>query len=338
MIITTANHKSGRMASLKTKLLPIIVPARGIDGSLWAEDAVAAMQAVGCSFEGPLDGPLMRAPANGIGDFMQRGLRSSELTQLLRRFLDLEDPAPGCQDEVVSSHSMKATLLAWSARYGLSPQTRSMLGRHSSCLSETFAIYSRDLACAPVAELQGMIDSICNGDFRPDERRSEFFRSATAGDEPCGESLVKREYDDVHVVDSDIETVDEPLVAPPEGGSFPPPRGEADGADSPLAGSSHDCDVASDVDSESSTIGSHDESSANSDAVEPPARVKRFRARIPQDESWYVHSKSHLIHRCTGEMQNMVRLLVCGKRLTEAYVRCTEATAWNTLCRSCNRR
>ena len=35
VVITTCNHKSGRMAALETRLLPIIVPARGLDGSIW---------------------------------------------------------------------------------------------------------------------------------------------------------------------------------------------------------------------------------------------------------------------------------------------------------------
>ena len=91
-------------------------------------------------------------------------------------------------------------------------------------------------------------------------------------------------------------------------------------------------------DSDSSSSGSDALSSDHSDVAEPPARVKRFRARIPKEESWYVHSKSHLIHRFDGTRHNTMRFLVCGKVLTDAYALCTEATAWNTLCRSCNRR
>ena len=123
------------------------------------------MQEAGHVFQNPIDGPLMHAPANGFGDFMKRGLRSSEVSAFLRKTLNLEEPVKGSVFEVVSSHSLKATLLAWCARYGLSPQTRSMLGRHSSCLAETLAIYSRDLVCAPVVELQGVIDAIYNGSF-----------------------------------------------------------------------------------------------------------------------------------------------------------------------------
>ena len=93
--------------------------------------------------------------------------------------------------------------------------------------------------------------------------------------------------------------------------------------------------LVSDSDSSSSS------SAASSDDPETAAaqpRVKRFRARIPDREEWFVHSKSHLVHRFNGDSHNDVKFLVCGKRLTDSYSRCTEATAWNTLCKSCNRK
>ena len=91
-------------------------------------------------------------------------------------------------------------------------------------------------------------------------------------------------------------------------------------------------------DSDSSTDSSGCLSSDDSDLVEPPPKVKRFRARIPEGQRWYVHSKSHLVHRFDGDDHNGLRFLVCGKRLTEAFTLCTEASAWNVLCKSCNRR
>ena len=142
VVITTSCHKSGRLASLKTRLMPIVIPARGVDGKVWTAAAIEVMRDAGCLLENPIDGPLMCALMNGHGDFMKRGLRSSEVSRILRRFLGLDEPAACCQSEIVSSHSLKATMLSWCARYGLTPQTRSLLGRHTSCLNQTFAIYS----------------------------------------------------------------------------------------------------------------------------------------------------------------------------------------------------
>ena len=351
VVITTCNHKSGRMAALKTKLLPIVIPARGVDGSIWPQEALDAMQEAGHVFQNPIDGPLFHAPANGFGDFMKRGLRSSEVSAFLRKTLNLEEPVKGSDIEVVSSHSLKATLLAWCARYGLSPQTRSMLGRHSSCLAETFAIYSRDLVCAPVAELQGVVDAIYNGSFFPDDQRSGFFRPQSSNavlpqnvkSEPlvCDGviSVCSSQYEP-SVTDLDIQVeAHSPDPAGLKGGGLDctSPKGAGvtgEGHGNP----GHDSAHVDGEDSDSSSSGSDALSSDHSDVADPPARVKRFRARIPEEESWYVHSKSHLIHRFNGTRHNTTRFLVCGKILTDAYALCTEATAWNTLCRSCNKR
>ena len=338
VFITTSHHKSGRMASLKTKLL-------------WPQDALDAMQDAGCVFQNPIDGPFMRAPAHGFSDFMKRGLRASEASSALRKFLNLDEPAPGSDAEIVSSHSLKATLLAWCARFGLSPQTRSMLGRHSSCLAETFAIYSRDLVGAPVTEPQGVIDAVHNGSFFPDDQRSGFFKApkdlrptpptvkVEPGDDGHGASVCSSPYEPSIAEGSD--QVDSSAVMCVNDAQFGLPgdgvgnatnnfgiRGQNDSQ--PLHGD--------DEDSDSSSSGSDSLSSDHSVVADPPARVKRFRARIPKDESRYLHSKSHLIHRYDGTCHSAMRFLVCGKLLTDAYALCTEATAWNTLCRSCNRR
>ena len=326
VIITTCNHKSGRMASLKTRLLPIVVPARGVDGSIWPSKALAVISEAGCPTRSFNEGPLLPAPANGFGDFMQRGLRSSEVSKMLRTFLGIEGLSKDGTEEVVSSHSLKATMLAWAARFGLSPQTRSLLGRHTSCLNETFAIYSRDLACAPVAELQKMIDAIHTGTFSPDGERSTFFKPQTH--EPHHENLVavKEETvaDDGFIFISDSEC-NEPID-----------EGERlTHVDAPTA---TDGDALFNGGSDSDSSSSEASSSDGSDAVVMQPRVKRFRAKIPDHESWYVHAKSTLVHRFNGDEHNDVKFLVCGKRLTAAYSPCTEATAWNTLCKSCNRK
>ena len=324
VIITTCNHKSGRMAALKTRLLPIVVPARGVDGSIWASTALKVISEAGCPTRNFDEGPLLPAPSNGFGDFMQRGLRSSEVSKMLRTFLGTNSDVRPDSDEIVSSHSLKATLLAWAARFGMTPQTRSLLGRHTSCLNETFAIYSRDLACAPVAELQRMIDAIHDGSFSPDGERSTFFRANADDAEKDKEVQVKLEGPG----DGDFILISDSECNGPVGSgesavdkTVEPPGGEL-GVDS------------SESDSSSSDAGS----SGCSDVELAQPRVKRFRARIPLDESWHVHRKSNLVHRFNGDVHNDVKFLVCGKRLTASYVPCSEATAWNTLCKSCNRR
>ena len=78
-------------------------------------------------------------------------------------------------------------------------------------------------------------------------------------------------------------------------------------------------------------------SSDTSAAGEPPPRVKRFRPRLEASERWYVHRKSHILHKF-DEKNSMFfdrDYLACGKRLTEAYSLISESSAWNVQCKLC---
>ena len=341
VIIQTSHHKTGRMAALKTRLMPIVVPARGIDGSVWVGKALEALEVVGACLDAPIDGPLLRAPTGDSNSFMLRGLRTTEVSSMLRRFVGAPDPVPGCEEPAVSSHSLKATTLAWCARFGIAPAARSLLGRHSSCLNETFAIYSRDLVCAPVAELQGVIDAIHAGSFTPDCQRSDFFKRPANGaqtpEDPClnGEGT----YNSVGVSAGEVQSDMSELHECAGGEIGPPGLPHADSHQGNQADVDQDgTEKAEQTLSDSSSDSSVGSSSSDSEAVEPTSRVKRFRAKIPEEQAWFVHCKSTLVHRFDGDTHNGMKYLVCGKRLTSAYVECTEATAWNVLCKSCNRR
>ena len=330
--IGTCNHKAGRLAALKTRLLPILVPARGVNGDVWVKDVLQVFNDAGVNLTNPINGPLLPAPAGEAGTFMNRGLRSSEVSALLRKFVGAAEPETTGETPLVSSHSLKATTLSWAARFGLSTAVRSLLGRHSSCLNETFAVYSRDLMVGPVAELQRVIDAIANDEFFPDLQRSCFFRAAEQTQDvgaalggisefPAGEKFgdcfsVKSETQR-DVVGPDVVSV----ASSPDGAAVEPEKNVYDAESS-----------------DSTSNDSEQLSSDDSDTAEPPSRVKRFRARIPPEEKWYVHSRSHLVHRYDGDCHNEIRFLVCGKRLNDSYKMCTEASAWNVLCKSCNRR
>ena len=81
--LSTCSHKTGRMASLKTRLMPIVIPARGVDGSIWPIQALDVLKDAGCLPMNPINGPLVHAPAGGEGLFMKRGLRSTEVSKAL---------------------------------------------------------------------------------------------------------------------------------------------------------------------------------------------------------------------------------------------------------------
>ena len=49
--LQTRHHKSAKSALKKSILLPILAPARGVDGSVWPMKVLAAFEAVGLSFQ-----------------------------------------------------------------------------------------------------------------------------------------------------------------------------------------------------------------------------------------------------------------------------------------------
>ena len=189
---------------------------------------------------------------------------------------------------------------------------------------------------APVAELQRVIDEIADGSFCPDNPRSEFFRrkdQARAWRELLAGLTIVPQSRSIMSELHDFQGEEVPGHADT---TMKPPARDPDLAGD--AAPAEDQVVEESDDSDSSTDSSGCLSSDDADLVEPPPKVKRFRARIPEGQRWYVHSKSHLVHRFDGDDHNGLRFLVCGKRLTEAFTLCTEASAWNVLCKSCNRR
>ena len=80
----------------------------------------------------------------------------------------------------MSSHSLKCTMLFFAAKRGLSVPDRLMLGYHSSQMHMAM-VYSRDGAAASLLLLEGLIDEIAKGKFKPDSTRSGRLVASPAG-------------------------------------------------------------------------------------------------------------------------------------------------------------
>jgi hypothetical protein len=197
---------------------------------------------------------------------------------------------------------------------------------------------------SPVAELQKVGDAIADGSFSPDSQRSEFFRAehdsgefeeVRTGEMPAAaETLVPSQ--------TELESNVSELLECSGGGVEATEPGVDDHALQAGNGVPEHASEPEQADASNSSSSSSDSddalSSAESDQPEPAARVKRFRAKIPENQLWFVHSKSHLVHRHDGNVQDGTMFTVCGRRLTGVYKPCTEATAWNVLCKSCDRK
>ena len=309
--LLTAWHKTGRGADKKTKLLPILIPGTGVDGKVWIGKAESVFGSLGLNLEGELGRPLLPAPSNVGDNLSSRGLTSSEASGILRSLTHAMDQLDSEGRFSVTSHSAKSTTLSWAAKFGLSPATRSILGRHSNSLVETYTIYSRDLVVAPTRELQRVINDIAIGRFAPDAPRREFFVKFPP-DPPQEATLEEGQH----------------------AGSLEPPICKTEIMD----GEEQVIDLISSDESEESSSSDAD-SSASSELEEPPTKVKRFKPKIPIAEKWYVHRKSHILHKLADNQFGWSsEFLLCGKRLTEAYCRSTESSAWNVMCRMCGRK
>jgi hypothetical protein len=120
------------------------------------------------------------APMVG-GGFCDRPLSAGEATGWLCEIL--ESYGESCNDQ--STHGLKATVLAWLAKYGVQPPTRLVLGYHvDPKSSDTLLHYSRDALSGPLQEMNEVIRQIALGNFHPDEPRTKYFTGPLKQAEP----------------------------------------------------------------------------------------------------------------------------------------------------------
>ena len=139
----TRVHKTGGTEEKKAMYMPFVAPILGIHKEPWALTWRSVLEKIGFDWQGRPLGPLCRAPA-GNGSFSKRSLTSQECAGILNALLGLKQKG----DVKVSSHSLKTTLLAWAARYGL------------------------NVLSGPTRDLCGMLLNIRNQKFNPDSTRS----------------------------------------------------------------------------------------------------------------------------------------------------------------------
>eukprot|EP00435_Cladocopium_sp_Y103_P062159 s1782_g23.t1 len=326
----TATHKTGRSAVRKTTLLPILIPAFGVTNTNWAEHAMRAFNKVGLEFSGRIQGPLLRPPSHEGPFLCRRSVTSSEVGKLLRGLIGLDVEIRDKQVAHVSSHSLKATGLAWCSRYGMSWPDRAILGRHQSHTNEAVAIYSRDLAVGPVTRFGEMLKAIHQGTFCPDAARSKYFpfppvppAGVHDGSDPSDQL-----FPQVANADESAESCKREL--------------HADGCDGEAA-------ILVDSASDSSESASSDGSIASESEEEDQPAAKRLnrtnvgaRDSLRRDDAgWMVHKRSGLLHHCSSEQSGNGqerKMTACGRTVNQNYVPMDETTDGNVLCAICQRR
>lgn len=190
-------------------ILTAVAPALGVVKGEW----VSTWWMLRSALDAPLASgfPVMPAPdESGVATL--RPLGSGELGKWLKLLMDRR----GLVDEArrLSSHSSKATLLSYLAKWGADIPTREILGGHSSRL-KTVLTYSRDSLGAPLRTLDSMLGQIRSGSFRPDELRSGRFVEEVMGgdqdqDDPktiqCKLEVVSVEETEVNQEDGNLDS------------------------------------------------------------------------------------------------------------------------------------
>ena len=127
------------------------------------------------SLEAGRNKPLLPAPADR-GGWSNIPLTATSAGTWLRALLEDSD---GPSASSIGTHSLKATVLSWCAKYGLDVPTRRALGYHQASSDVSVQTYSRDAMAGPVRSMQKVLDSISGGEFFPDETRSGYFKSSS---------------------------------------------------------------------------------------------------------------------------------------------------------------
>ncbi|CAE7218164.1 unnamed protein product [Symbiodinium sp. CCMP2592] len=117
--------------------------------------------------------PLLPSPLSG-GGWQTSPLAVASATKWMKSLLI----RAGCDRssvEPLGTHSLKATTLSWSAKFGLPREVRAALGYHARGRDGTELIYGRDNMSAPVRQLQGVLLEVSRERFMPDATRSGYF-------------------------------------------------------------------------------------------------------------------------------------------------------------------
>ena len=117
--LTTRTHKTSRTVSQKSRLLPVVFPAIGVQGREWVTAAKMAFESCGLRLDGQIGGPLFKPPGADGDSHCKRGLTSQKMSRFLRVMLGEQLAQSGESGPKLSSHPGQRKL-AWQRRTSLS--------------------------------------------------------------------------------------------------------------------------------------------------------------------------------------------------------------------------
>ncbi|CAE7373283.1 PRSS12, partial [Symbiodinium microadriaticum] len=165
--------KTSTTLERKTRWLPMVATIHGISDQCWGLEWMKVLAENGPPL-GP-GRPLLPGPMEN-GQWQNVPLSPEASARWLRGLL-YRHPADFPKNEIheLGTHSLKATLLSWCSKYGLSLQTRAILGYHSKSKGSVL-VYGRDNISQPLRELDEVIRAVAFKRFFPDSLRSGYFK------------------------------------------------------------------------------------------------------------------------------------------------------------------
>ncbi len=178
--VQTQVHKGAKAADTKSRLLPIVTPCQGIAKKNWVATYMKIRRDRGLSPPMETEWHMLPAPLDGAGEnWSTRYVTSEEGAEFLRLVLGQAKTA----QRRISTHSSKSTAISWTSKYGVGLETRAILARHATSLSNPTVLYSRDIISAALREFDKVLTDIRESCFQPDRTRSGMItpRVAAAG-------------------------------------------------------------------------------------------------------------------------------------------------------------
>ena len=183
--LKTKEFKTKKANAWRGGVMAAVGPAIGVVQGNWARTWWELRQQLGVQL-GP-DAPLMPAP-DSEGSATVRPLSTAEFSKWIKMILDRNGVlAEGCK---ISSHSCKATLLSFLAKFGASIPDREILGGHTGRMKSVLT-YSRDSLASPLRVLDTMLERIRQGTFSPNSTRSGMMTTSVKVEVSSGEEEVE---------------------------------------------------------------------------------------------------------------------------------------------------
>ena len=168
-------HKNAARARSKMRL-PVVGCAFGLTGKPWASKWLTSRRAAGRN--AAVDKFLLGGSAFDGGEVVRVKASTADVSDRMAAYL--HDNGLYKEGDNFGSHSLKATLLSWGAKFGLPIAIRRKLGGHAKARESSALSYSRDELAEPLRRLEDMLSRINGGDFNPDATRSGRWAPAAA--------------------------------------------------------------------------------------------------------------------------------------------------------------